>query len=133
MPPNPVYFLSMEDEERKGFDFEADVLGVKAWFVRGVCRGVFQEEVERRGVKGAWCVEKGVAPKPLVMPDDEVELKIIEAAEKRAKARLEVGVPDVWVSFETGDNADEMESFGHAVKDYVEKVEGGDYGKFLSG
>ncbi len=50
MPPIAVYYLSMEDERRKEVDFDAEVLGVKAWFVREGCRGAFQEEVERRKI-----------------------------------------------------------------------------------
>jgi len=133
MPPIVVYFLLMEDEKRKEVELDAELLGVKAWHVREGCRGEFERELERWGRRGAWCVDKGVAPRPRVMPSDEVERRIIEEGEKRAIARSKVPIADVWVLFETDGDKKEVESFGKAVESFVEKVEGGNYGKFLSG
>ncbi|KAN0096667.1 hypothetical protein V8E51_015472 [Hyaloscypha variabilis] len=117
MPPIVVYFLLMEDEKRKEVAFDGESLGVKAWHVREGCRGEFEREAE----------------KPRVMPSDEVERRIIEEGEKRAIARSKVPIADVWVSFETDVDREEVGSFGKAVESFVEKVEGENYGKFLSG
>ncbi|KAE9371709.1 hypothetical protein N431DRAFT_545882 [Stipitochalara longipes BDJ] len=132
MPPIAVYYLLMDDEKRKEVELDAEVIGVTAWHVRKGCRGEFQKEMEKRGINGVWCVQKGVPPRPTVMPTDEVEVRIIEEGEKRAKARLEVPLPDIWVAFETNTVGEEGEGFGDAVKTFIEKVEGGNYGRFLS-
>jgi hypothetical protein len=82
---------------------------------------------------GAWYVSKGVPPRPSVMPSDDMELKIIEDGEMRAKARIEMPTPDIWISFSTRVTESKVEDFRDAVKGYVERAEGGRYEKHLSG
>lgn len=133
VPPIAVYYLLMDEEDRKKVDFDVDALEMTAWYVSDGCRGDFQREAESNRVRRAWYVNKGVPPRPLVMPADPVEVKMIEEGEKRAQARLEMPTPDIWISFSTGGLEDRLEEFGDAVKGYVSKVESGKYEKFLSG
>jgi hypothetical protein len=133
MPPIAVYYLLIEDEERAKMRFGAEVLEVTAWYVREDGKAEFQKVVERLGRKGAWYVEKGIPPRPAIMPADETEVRMIEEGEKRAKARLERRSPDIWISFMTDEEEKRLNSFDDAVKGYVWKVEGGRYEKFLEG
>jgi hypothetical protein len=77
VPPVAVYYLLMDEEDRRKVDFDVDALEVTAWYVREGCKDDFQREVEKRVICGAWYVNKGVPPRPLVMPIDPVEVKMI--------------------------------------------------------
>jgi hypothetical protein len=127
-----VYYLLMDEEEGKRVEFDVEVLEVIIWFVREECKEGFEMEVERWGMNGAWCVDKGVPPKPMVMSTDPVEVKMIEG-EKRVQARLELPTLDIWISFSTDKPEKEVEEFREVVKSYILKVECGKYEKFLSG
>ncbi|PMD62312.1 uncharacterized protein K444DRAFT_661514 [Hyaloscypha bicolor E] len=133
VPPIAVYYLLMDDTKRREVEFDAQILGITAWHVREGYRGEFGREVERRGIRGAWYVERGVPPRPQLMPTDEIEMRIIEEGEKRTEARLEMPTPNIWVSFWTDDKENEAEEFRGAVKSFAEEMEGGKYEKFLSG
>jgi hypothetical protein len=133
LPPLAVYSLLMENEERRKVEFDAEILGVTAWHVREGCREDFQTQAEKKGMIGAWYVPKGVPPRPRVMPSDDMELKIIEEGEIRAKARIEMPTPNIWISFSTDVMESKVEDFRDAVKGYVERAEGGRYEKYLSG
>jgi hypothetical protein len=99
LPPIAVYYLSMEEEERKKVGFNAEVLGVTAWHVREGCKEEFQGDVEKKEMLGSWYVEKGVPLRPTVMPSDPEDVRMIEEGEKRALARLKMSVRDIWISF----------------------------------
>jgi hypothetical protein len=91
----------MEDGERRKVEFDAEILGITAWHVREGCREEFQTQAEKKRMIGAWYVSKGIPPRPSFMPSDDMELKIIEDGELRAKARIEMPTPDIWISFST--------------------------------
>ena len=133
VPPIAVYYLLMDDKKRREVEFDAQILGITAWHVREGYRGEFGREVERRGTRGAWYVEKRVPPRPQLMPTDEMEVKIIEEGEEKAEARLEMPTPNIWVSFWTDDKENEAEEFRGTVRSFAEEMEGGKYEKFLSG
>jgi hypothetical protein len=128
--PLAVYYLLMDASK---VELDAEALGIDAYYVTEKHKADFQRGVDERGVVGAWYVTKGVPPRPTVMPEDVMEVKIIEEGEARAEARLKMSTPDIWVSFSTSQSAKISEEFGDAVMSYVSKVEAGKYDKFLSG
>jgi hypothetical protein len=132
-PPLAIYYLLMEDGERRKLEFDAEILEITTWHVREGCREEFQTQAEKRGMIGAWYVPKEVPPRPRIMPSDDLESKMIEDGEVRAKAGIEMPTPDIWISFPTVVTESKGEGFRDAVKGYVERVEGGRYEKFLSG
>lgn len=128
--PLAVYYLLMDASK---VELDAEALGIDAYYVNEKHKADFQRGVDERGVVGAWYVTKGVPPRPTVMPEDVMEVKIIEEGEARAEARLKMSTPGIWVSFSTPQSAKISEEFGDAVMSYVSKVEAGKYDKLLSG
>jgi hypothetical protein len=111
-------------------DWQAQVWTVEGFHVKTEEKGKFQQEVDKSGLAGAWCITKQVPPRPTVMPTDPVLVKIIEAGEERAKARLALPNPDIWATISGEDG---IGDFGTAVKDYVSKVDSGKWEKYLVG
>ncbi|KAF8861793.1 hypothetical protein BDZ45DRAFT_687330 [Acephala macrosclerotiorum] len=123
---SPYFFFG----DASKIDWQAQVWTVEGFHVKAEEKGRFQHEVEKSGLAGAWCITKKVPPRPTVMPTDPVLVKIIEAGEERAKARLALPNPDIWVTISGEDGTGD---FGTAVKDYVSNVESGKWEKYLLG
>ncbi|KAE8450361.1 hypothetical protein EG329_006435 [Mollisiaceae sp. DMI_Dod_QoI] len=123
-----AYFFFIDANK---IDLQAEVCNVEAFHVKTEEKERFESEVEKRELSGGWYVTKKLPPRPRVMPTDPELVKIIEAGEERAKARLAAPNPNLWVSISsvqtgTGD-------FRSIVENYVSKVDSGAWEKYLTG
>lgn len=126
--PVSIYFFFMDASK---VDYQAQVWTVEAFHVKKEDKEKFETEVEKEGLAGGWYVTKKIPPRPTVMPTDPALVKIIEAGEERARARLSVPNPDTWITISSGPPG--SRDFGSTVRDWVSIVDRRDWEKYLVG
>jgi hypothetical protein len=108
------------------------------WFVTEGYDDSLERDVERLEMYSAWCVNKDILPRQMIMPSmpiDPVEVKTTKGGEKRAQARLELPLCDIWIPFSEAKSDKKVEVFREMIMSSASQIECGklNYETFLIG